>query len=357
MAKYDAAQLQKMAAAGTAMPDMAYPVADSEDLSNAIHAVGRGGASHDAIRRHIIKRAKALNLMSQIPANWQPDGSMRSTDEPVGMVFRDLAEPIQFPGGDGLTLEGYCAVYNQRAQIMDHMGEYDEVIKPGAFKRSINAKTPYLLFQHGRHPFFGQFPLGKIETLREDAKGLFVRARLVDTAFTAPVRDAIRDGAITGMSVAMESPRGKATWSNDGGRKLRTVNEAKLFELGPVLGEAYANTTVAVRSVLGAMRVEYPDAFPEDDLDSRIAAEVARALEGLSNLSSEAAERAETEEAIRNITDTPEAPDLEEVTAEGPVEDVDRSPEPSTYHLRQQRARLLRVERNNIGRDLDGNDS
>ena len=60
------------------MKDGSYPIADAEDLSNAIHAVGRGGADHDSIRKHIMARAKALGLSSKIPDNWNGDGSMQS---------------------------------------------------------------------------------------------------------------------------------------------------------------------------------------------------------------------------------------------------------------------------------------
>jgi phage head maturation protease len=38
--------------------------------------------------------------------------------------------------GDGLTLSGYAAVFNTPTRIQDHHGEYDEVIAPGAFKRT-----------------------------------------------------------------------------------------------------------------------------------------------------------------------------------------------------------------------------
>ena len=63
MAKYTAAELRQMLAKGQAMRnpsgDPSYPIGDDEDLSNAIHAVGLGGASNDAIRRYIMGRAKA----------------------------------------------------------------------------------------------------------------------------------------------------------------------------------------------------------------------------------------------------------------------------------------------------------
>lgn len=66
---------KKAAAAGAAMPDGSYPITSKGDLRKAIRAVGRGGADHDAIRRHIIKRAKALGLEGMVPENWNADGT------------------------------------------------------------------------------------------------------------------------------------------------------------------------------------------------------------------------------------------------------------------------------------------
>lgn len=76
-AKYDADDLRRMAASGAAMDDESYPIADREDLDRAIRAVGRGGSSHDAIRRHIMTRARSLGAASEIPDNWNKDGSLK----------------------------------------------------------------------------------------------------------------------------------------------------------------------------------------------------------------------------------------------------------------------------------------
>ncbi len=79
-AKYSADDKKKLLAKGHAFKnangDASYPIDDAEDLGNAIHAVGRGGADHDAIRKYIIGRAKALGLSSKIPDNWNADGSI-----------------------------------------------------------------------------------------------------------------------------------------------------------------------------------------------------------------------------------------------------------------------------------------
>ena len=80
-AKYSAEDKRDMLAKGHAIAnangDPSYPIADAEDLTKAIKAVGRGGSDHDAIRKHIITRAAALGLSSQIPDNWNADGSMK----------------------------------------------------------------------------------------------------------------------------------------------------------------------------------------------------------------------------------------------------------------------------------------
>jgi hypothetical protein len=73
------ADRDKAAASGAAMPDGSYPVktCDGENsVSTAIDAVGRGSGSHNAIRKHIITRAKSLGCSSKIPDNWNADGSL-----------------------------------------------------------------------------------------------------------------------------------------------------------------------------------------------------------------------------------------------------------------------------------------
>lgn len=71
-----AAERRAYAKSGVAMPDGSYYIVDQEDLTNAIRAVGRGNGDHDAIRAHIINRAKALGLSKLIPSSWSLDGSL-----------------------------------------------------------------------------------------------------------------------------------------------------------------------------------------------------------------------------------------------------------------------------------------
>jgi hypothetical protein len=83
---------KKAAASGASMSDGSYPIKTKADLRKAIKAVGRGGADHDKIRAHIVKRAKALGLEAMVPSDWNPDGSLKTTtkaDEPDEAVVTE----------------------------------------------------------------------------------------------------------------------------------------------------------------------------------------------------------------------------------------------------------------------------
>lgn len=63
------AQRRRMASQGLAMPDGSFPIANRQDLLNAIQSVGRA-SNYDAARRHIVSRARALGMINLLPDNW-----------------------------------------------------------------------------------------------------------------------------------------------------------------------------------------------------------------------------------------------------------------------------------------------
>jgi len=174
---------------------------------------------------------------------------------------------------DGRTLEGYAAVFNEPTRIDSWEGQFDEQIARGAFSKTIDERKPVLQFDHGRDVRTGSVPIGAIEELREDRKGLFVRARLFENDVVEPIRQAIEGEAIDGMSfrfrVTRDEWRDSANklvkpdelssllWQpGDRGPLKRTIREVELYELGPVVFPAYASTTVGVRSLLAGLDEE-----------------------------------------------------------------------------------------------------
>lgn len=188
----------------------------------------------------------------------------------VHAIARDLTRSALFlaeapDGDDGRTLAGYAAVFGQATEIDSWEGTFSETIRKGAFRKTIRESTPVMQFDHGRHPLIGSLPIGSIVDLREDDQGLYVEGRLTDNWLMQPVRDAIAEGTVNGMSFRFEVVReewrdknGKLVrpeevmdllWMpGDRGPLQRELVELKCRELGPVVFPAYAGTSVSVRA-------------------------------------------------------------------------------------------------------------
>lgn len=57
---------------GYALPDGSFPIRDRTELAKAILALGRA-SDPQAAKRHIIKRARALNAIDLLPDSWGID--------------------------------------------------------------------------------------------------------------------------------------------------------------------------------------------------------------------------------------------------------------------------------------------
>jgi uncharacterized protein len=179
---------------------------------------------------------------------------------------------------DGLTLDGWAAVFNREEIIDSWEGRFWEQLYTGSMKKSFRERTPRVQFDHGTHPLIGSLPIGRASRVEEGVDpdlaptgGAHVIARLHDNWLIEPVRDAIRSGAVDGMSFRFTVVREE--WRDAAGKVIkdpaeladmlrrswnedvpdedllhRGLKEVKVPELGPVVFPAYADTSVAVRS-------------------------------------------------------------------------------------------------------------
>lgn len=175
---------------------------------------------------------------------------------------RDFDFTLTRDDGDGLTFEGYAAVFNTPARIRDVQGEYDEVIAPGAFNKTIQGRKPLFMFNHGKHPVWADLPIGTITEMREDPQGLFIQARMLSHDFFAPLREAIHEKAIPGMSFRFDPRKGRDQWQTRGRGEPRLCvrKEVCVPELGPVISPAYVETTASVRSICSSLERSFPGA-------------------------------------------------------------------------------------------------
>lgn len=181
---------------------------------------------------------------------------------------------------DGLTLDGFAAVFNRKTVIDSWEGRFYEQIAPGSMKKSFREAPPVIQFEHGRHPLIGSLPIAELTRIEEAADpglapegGAHVVGRLLDNWLIQPVRDAIANRSVNGMSFRFTVVREK--WHDHTGRQIRdedelrqllrrtwledvpdeelltrTLQELRVPELGPVVFPAYAETSVGVRSML-----------------------------------------------------------------------------------------------------------
>jgi hypothetical protein len=84
---YSSGTRERMAEAGTAMPDGSFPIANATDLRNAIQSVGRA-KNYAAAKAHIIRRARALGMLNMLPSEWNA-GTQKS-------ILADAFDPTFF---------------------------------------------------------------------------------------------------------------------------------------------------------------------------------------------------------------------------------------------------------------------
>lgn len=158
------------------------------------------------------------------------------------------AQPLEFPG-TGNDFSGYAAVFRTPTVINSWEGHFIEQFEHGAFRDSLAKRSDRVKFfwDHGLDPSIGQKPIGTIKTLVEDERGLRVEATMLDRPYAQDIAEAIRAGALDGMSFKFSVVRDD--WDESGDLPVRTVKQANLHEVSVVSFPAYEATQAGIRSV------------------------------------------------------------------------------------------------------------
>jgi len=153
---------------------------------------------------------------------------------------------VRDAGEDGKRrLGGYAAVFDSIEPIG---GEYREVIRPGAFTKTLRESDVVALWNHETGTVLGRMGNGTL-TLAEDDHGLRFNLDLPDTTAGRDAFTLARRGDVANMSFGFKPIRQE--WSDiDTGDPLRELREVALFEVSPVTFPAYKATSVEARSVL-----------------------------------------------------------------------------------------------------------
>jgi len=132
---------------------------------------------------------------------------------------------------DGAHIEGYASFFGKADQGND-------VVQAGAYAKSLNTVEPgtrriKMLWQHDPAQ-----PIGVWDVVKEDAKGLYVKGRILEQVAKGKEAMAlIEAGAIDGLSIGYRTVKAQ---KNDKGQRL--LSELELWEVSlvtfPMLPEA-----------------------------------------------------------------------------------------------------------------------
>lgn len=138
------------------------------------------------------------------------------TDKEIKSIF------AEFKATEQGVIEGYAAYF-------DNVDSYQDVIVKGAFADATNKSSEVkLMWNHN----WNTVPIGTVTMLLEDEKGLSFRAELNNTALAKDVKEGIKSGAVTKMSIGYTTEDSETVEKE--GKTLRMIKKIKLFEISPV---------------------------------------------------------------------------------------------------------------------------
>ena len=145
--------------------------------------------------------------------------------------------------GSKPKIVGYAAKFDAES---GDLGGFTEVIRPGAFAKTIRESDVRALWNHNGDYVLGRTKSGTL-TLREDPIGLRIEIEPPEAQWARDLVASIRRGDVDQMSFAFRAVKDNWTETTDG-QKLRELLEVRLFDVSPVTYPAYEATEVSVRS-------------------------------------------------------------------------------------------------------------
>lgn len=163
-------------------------------------------------------------------------------------IKRSLPSEIKPAAGNGRLLRGLIP-YNAPAPIFERGKAFTEVIRPGAFARSLAGKRDVIsTFNHDVGRLLGRTASGTLR-LTDGPEGLHYEVELPETA--ADVRELLARGDLRGSSFQafpLKNGVKMTRAAGAGGSDLHELVGLDLFELGPVVCPAYPDSDATVRA-------------------------------------------------------------------------------------------------------------
>lgn len=154
---------------------------------------------------------------------------------------------------DGWSFDGLAGVYDEETDL----GDFTESQSRGAYRKVIGRmeNVPMLYHHRDELPVLATTKAGTLQ-LRDDVKGLRVKATIAQHYVGEAVRALVKSGDIGGMSTGFIVGQGNSKLeARAGGKPHRTITDFRaLLDVSPTWLPAYTGTNAEMRS-LGAQHL------------------------------------------------------------------------------------------------------
>lgn len=163
--------------------------------------------------------------------------------DPTLLIRRALASEVS---GEGKLLRGLIP-YNSPTRVTEMRRTFIEVIRPGAFARSLAGKGQVMngevisTFNHNPDRMLGRTSSGTLR-LSDSPRGLVYEVDLPDSA--VDVKELLARGDLRGSSFMAPNATIRDRWKGS----ERELLDVDLFEVGPVVMPIYPTSEASVRS-------------------------------------------------------------------------------------------------------------
>lgn len=146
--------------------------------------------------------------------------------------------------GDKPKIRGYAAVFGSWSE---NLGGFREIIRPGAFAKTIREADVRALYNHDANLVLGRTKSGTLRLI-EDEVGLRIEVDPPDTQYARDLMTSIGRGDVDQMSFGFRVI--KDEWRTDLKPAERELIEVALYDVSPVTFPAYPATSVNVRELM-----------------------------------------------------------------------------------------------------------
>ncbi len=140
-----------------------------------------------------------------------------------------------------LTISGYGAVFG-------NVDSYGDIIERGAFAKTLVERAGRIAFCY-QHDIWN--PIGKIESITEDEKGLKLTVKL--SAAEDDIQTKVKEGILKEMSIGYRTMNSKSEVRN--GENVNVLTEIKLMEVSLVT--VAANPLAVIESMKSEEKTDY----------------------------------------------------------------------------------------------------